>query len=146
MSHPRTMQAGFTLLEVMMSVGLLAVGLSGVFGALGTAHQTSSRATNADTALRAMQLKIEELGACTLSNTDGIAPSGDGRYYAVAGLGAPTGRTDVMRIWLVRQDPPAPASATKKEIALECQWLDQNGPSTMRMTYFASNRTQATLP
>ncbi len=133
MSHSRPSQAAFTLLEVMISMAVMAIAISSIFGALGTASQVSQVATGRDLALKEIQEVIEEIKPTSFAYINGHEG-----WHDVTGLSAPPGRQKVMQVWAV-DETGANATDSMCHLRLRCEWLDQSGNQFLECDYYAAD-------
>ena len=68
--QPKTRQSGFTILEVMVAISILAIGLLAVFSGQNMAIQGSNRANRLTEAMTLAQDKVEELLALPYDDVD----------------------------------------------------------------------------
>src|SRR5262245_21198072 len=86
MSSPR---AGLSALEVLVALGILAVGLLGFFGLLVSSLQTQSTSHETELAVQAARAKLEEVRSLPLRSV--IAVDGARTAFPVSGLVQPAG-------------------------------------------------------
>jgi len=68
--QPKTRQTGFTILEVMIAISILAIGLLAVFSGQNMAIQANNRANRLTEAMTLAQDKVEELLALPYDDVD----------------------------------------------------------------------------
>jgi len=68
--QPKTRQTGFTILEVMVAISILAIGLLAVFSGQNMAIQANNRANRLTEAMTLAQDKVEELLALPYDDVD----------------------------------------------------------------------------
>jgi prepilin-type N-terminal cleavage/methylation domain-containing protein len=68
--QPKTRQSGFTILEVMVAISILAIGLLAVFSGQNMAIQGDNRANRLTEAMTLAQDKVEELLALPYDDVD----------------------------------------------------------------------------
>lgn len=133
MSHSRPSQAGFSLLEVMIAMAVMAIAISSIFGAMGTASQISEAATNRDNALKQIQNVIEKIKPTAFDNLNGHEG-----WFDVAGLSAPPGRQRVMQVWPV-DEGGTNATDRLRHNRLRCEWIDLSGVQFYEIEYYSAH-------
>ena len=81
-TRPTTRQGGFTILEVMIAISILAIGLLAVFSTQTTSIRANTNANRLTEGMTLAQDKMEELLALSYDdvNTDGSPVSDPGGY------------------------------------------------------------------
>jgi prepilin-type N-terminal cleavage/methylation domain-containing protein len=80
----KTRQSGFTILEVMVAISILAIGLLAVFSGQNMAIQGNNRANRLTEAMTLAQDKVEELLALSYDDVDDTeSPFNDPRGYTI---------------------------------------------------------------
>jgi prepilin-type N-terminal cleavage/methylation domain-containing protein len=83
--QPKTRQSGFTILEVMVAISILAIGLLAVFSGQNMAIQGDNRANRLTEAMTLAQDKVEELLALPYDDVDATgSPLNDPGGYTLA--------------------------------------------------------------
>jgi len=123
---------GFSLIEVMIAIMILAIGILGAVSSMVSAVDVDSVTTEKDRALQAMESKLEDILTSSFNNAADFAG-----FYPVTGLSPPDGRTDVLEVTVT------PLTGFENEyliIELDTQWSGQVATETMSLTYGLSNR------
>jgi prepilin-type N-terminal cleavage/methylation domain-containing protein len=82
--QPKTGQSGFTILEVMIAISILAIGLLAVFSGQNMAIQGNNRATRLTEGMTLAQDKMEELLALPYDNINTTgSPVNDPAGYTI---------------------------------------------------------------
>ena len=83
--QPKTRQTGFTILEVMIAISILAIGLLAVFSGQNMAIQGNNRANRLTEAMTLAQDKVEELLALPYDDVDATgSPVNDPGGYTIS--------------------------------------------------------------
>ena len=106
--------AGFTLIEVMVSVAIIAIGLLGFQGFYGAAQSSLQRTTERIQANLAVQEIMEQIATDTAIGINPAAYAGDLKECSTAAL-VPKRRTWCERIAAIAGDAPSalPANETR---------------------------------
>ena len=82
--QPKTRQSGFTILEVMVAISILAIGLLAVFSGQNMAIRGNDRANRLTEAMTLAQDKVEELLALPYDDVDATgSPVNDPGGYTI---------------------------------------------------------------
>jgi len=82
--QPKARQNGFTILEVMIAISILAIGLLAVFSSQNMAIQGNNRANRLTEAMTLAQDKVEELLALPFANVNATgSPVNDPGGYTI---------------------------------------------------------------
>ena len=82
--QPKPRQSGFTILEVMIAISILAIGLLAVFSGQNMAIQGNNRANRLTEAMTLAQDKVEELLALPYDDVDATgSPVNDPGGYTI---------------------------------------------------------------
>ena len=83
-TQPKGRQSGFTILEVMVAISILAIGLLAVFSGQNMAIQGNNRANRLTEAMTLAQDKVEELLALPYDDVDATgSPVNDPGGYTI---------------------------------------------------------------
>ncbi len=134
MSHSRISQSGFSMLEVMIAMAVMAIGISAMFSAMGMASQVSDSASGRDIALKQIEDVIEEI-----KPTSFVYLNGHEGWFDVPGLAAPAGRQKVMEVWAVDEALAANVNDRMRHVRLRCEWVDRSGPQFIECEYYAAD-------
>lgn len=116
-------ESGFTLLEVMVALGLLAFGLLAVAAAQLGALRLSSRSKNLTHAMHLAQQQVEVFSAIGQANLPA-----DGTYNdpnnPIASAEGGADQSTYNRRWTIQSNSPFPGITS---IVIEVDWVDQRG-------------------
>ncbi len=134
MSHSQTRQSGFSMLEVMIALVIMAIGISSIFSAMAMASQVSDSASGRDIALKQIEEVVEEI-----KPTKFVYLNGHEGWHDVPGLSAPAGRQKVMQVWTVVEAVAANVNDRMRHLRLRCEWIDRSGSQFIECEYYAAD-------
>ncbi|MDA3959880.1 MAG: prepilin-type N-terminal cleavage/methylation domain-containing protein [Planctomycetota bacterium] len=129
MRHPT--QDGFSLLEVMVGMSILALGLMASTASMVTAINAKDTTADRDLALVAIEGTLEDILTNQFYNTGDFAG-----FYPVLGLTPPEGRSNVIEVKVEEQN----GNGDILRITLEAQWLRRETINTQTLVYLHTNR------
>jgi prepilin-type N-terminal cleavage/methylation domain-containing protein len=100
-------RGGFTLIEVVMAVAVLAVGVFSLLAALASSARVRQQAAETDLAVRGATSVIERIRATAWPS---VFPTFDDASFTVPGLVPPAGLTECGRVTLFVNETAIPAS------------------------------------
>jgi type IV pilus assembly protein PilV len=115
--------SGFTLLEVMVALGLLAFGLLSIAAAQLGALRQSSRSKNLTHAMHLAQQQVEVFTAMGQSNLPADGTYNDANN-PIASVESTTDQSTFNRRWTIASNSPL---AGITAITVEVDWVDQLG-------------------
>jgi prepilin-type N-terminal cleavage/methylation domain-containing protein len=124
-------RSGFTLIEVMITLAIIAIALSAFCGSLFTAQQVQARTISQSRALEQIQKIIEQI-----QNTDytSIQTSWDNQTFPVTGLTPQIGSTTCCTVNVVNPQ------VEMIPLRITVSWLDLEGPGSISVIYVHTNR------
>jgi prepilin-type N-terminal cleavage/methylation domain-containing protein len=145
--HP-TSRSGLSLVEVMISMMILAIGLSTLFDSMITSKRVNDRATNQAKAYEEIQAQIETLQYMPF---DSVRRDFKGIAFDVQGLRVPEGAVTCGTVTKFSNPNPNDTSTTPNPnkfllsdqvlpLRFRVAWVDDNGPAWVETVYIVANR------
>lgn len=145
--HP-TSRSGMSLVEVMISMMILAIGLSTLFDSLITSKRVNDRATNQAKAYEEIQAQIESLQYLPFDN---LRREFKGISFDVQGLRIPEGAVTCGTVTKLSNPNPNDTSTTPNPntfniadhslpMRFRVSWVDENGPASVETVYIFAHR------
>lgn len=122
---------GFTLLEIMVGMSILALGLMVTTSSLVTAFDSRDITTDRDLALVEMEGTLEDILTHLYADIDDFEG-----FYPITGLTPPEGRDEVLE---VRMEDQAGVGRISR-ITLEATWDRRGTTYTETLVYIHTNR------
>jgi prepilin-type N-terminal cleavage/methylation domain-containing protein len=128
-SRGRASRAGFSLLEVMLSMSILAIAIVGTASAVLVSSKLNDRSRYEAIALEAAEDKLAQIRETAFAN---VATTFSGQTFTVAGLPYPTGtvvhgEVIVNDVW--RREPTAREKSIAERHLASLQKRDRSGQS-----------------
>ena len=124
-------RSGFTLVEIMIALAIIAVALSAFCGSLFTAQQVQTRTISQSRALEQIQKIIEQIQN---TNYTSVQSSWDNKTFPVSGLTPQPGSTTCCTVNVVSPQ------VDKIPLRITVSWSDLSGPGTISVIYVHTNR------
>jgi prepilin-type N-terminal cleavage/methylation domain-containing protein len=143
-----TPRSGLSLVEVMISMVILAIGLSTLFDSMITSKRVNDRATNQAKAYEEIQAQIETLQYMPFAS---IQRDFKGIAFDVEGLRVPEGAVTCGTVTKFSNPNPDDTSLAPNPNKFELTdqvlplrfrvaWVDENGPAWVETVYVVTNR------
>lgn len=141
-------RSGFSLIEVMIAMVILAVGLSTLFDSLVTSKRVNDRATNQARAYEEIQAQIESFQYLPF---DSVRRDFKGIAFEVRGLRPQRGSVTCGTITRVSNTTPESTATSPNPnkflltdnvlpLRFRVAWEDENGPAAVETVYVVTNR------
>ncbi|MBA3698558.1 MAG: type II secretion system protein [Planctomycetes bacterium] len=143
-----TPRSGLSLVELMISMVILAIGLSTLFDSMITSKRVNDRATNQAKAYEEIQAQIESLQYMPF---DSVRRDFKGIAFDVQGLRIPEGAVTCGTVTnLANPNPDDTATAPNPNkfnlsdqvlpLRFRVAWVDENGPAWVETVFVVTNR------
>ncbi len=143
-----TPRSGLSLVEVMISMVILAIGLSTLFDSMITSKRVNDRATNQAKAYEEIQAQIETLQYMPFAS---VQRDFKGIAFDVLGLRIPEGAVTCGTVTKFSNPNPDDTSIapnpnkfnltdTVLPLRFRVAWVDENGPAWVETVYVVTNR------
>lgn len=129
--------SGFSLLEIMVGMAILAAGLMGTSAAMFTAINARDSSAERDLALQAIESTLEDI----LSNPFIITQDFDGSY-PVRGLEVPpdSSQADVLKVTVTPMVIGGAPNNNILRVTLYAEWLHRGATEHMQLVFIFTNR------
>jgi prepilin-type N-terminal cleavage/methylation domain-containing protein len=124
-------RSGFTLIEVLIALSIIAIALSAYCSSIFGAQQTQNRSISQSRALEQIQKVIEQIQN---TNYASVQTSWDGQSFTVPGLAPQAGRTTECTVNVISPQ------VNKIPLRITVSWLDIQGPASISVVYVHTNR------